>query len=264
MTRVVCIANQKGGVGKTTTAVNLSAALGLMGARVLLVDLDAQASATSGYGLDPAGLAVSTYDVVLGKRPIEEGVLASGVEGVDLLPATRELVAAEVELVPLLARERKLAEAIEPVLGRYDFVFVDCPPSLGLLTVNGLAAAHTVLVPLQCEYYALEGLGALLETVTLVQRSVNPRLQLEGVVLTMFDSRNTLSNQVSEDVRRHLGDRVFRSIIPRNVRLSEAPSHGLPGVLYDRSCRGSRAYMELAEEFLERLGVSFRVGDSKI
>jgi len=250
--RIICIANQKGGVGKTTTAVNLAASLGLAGQSVLLVDLDPQASATSGFGIAKNQVERSTYDVVLGGLPAAETLLPTIVEKVKLLPAGRDLVGAEIELVNMPEREFRLAHALAPVRDRFQYLLIDCPPSLGLLTVNGLCAADSVLVPLQCEYYALEGLTALLDTVQLIRQSLNQKLQVEGLLLTMFDTRTTLCHQVSEEVRQHFPREVFNTVIPRNIRLSESPSHGLPAVTYDAMSRGAQCYIQLANEMLDR------------
>jgi chromosome partitioning protein len=255
--RVICIANQKGGVGKTTTAVNLAASLALAKHRTLLVDIDPQASATSGLGARDLEGRPTTYDVLLGERPAAEAVVNVHLESLDLIPAHRDLVGAEIELVSALAREYRLAEALAPLHGAYETILIDCPPSLGLLTVNGLTAADAVLIPLQCEYYALEGLTALMQTIDLIRQRLNPRLAACGVLLTMFDTRNSLAHQVADEVRRHLApQQVFETIIPRNVRLSESPSHGLPAALYDPTSRGAQAYIEFARELLGRLGAS--------
>jgi chromosome partitioning protein len=248
MGRVIAVANQKGGVGKTTTAVNLAACLAEAGERVLVVDLDPQASATTGLGIRPAANRATVYECLLGERALTEAVLKTEIEHLDLVPSTRDLVGAELELVTVAGREHRLADALQPVRAEYDFVIVDCPPSLSLLTVNALRAADGVLVPLQCEYYALEGLTALLDTVGRVRDTLNPRLALDGLVLTMFDGRNSLARQVEAEVRKHFGDQVFRPVIPRNVRISESPSHGVPVVLYDRASRGAVAYRALARE----------------
>jgi chromosome partitioning protein len=250
MGRVVAVANQKGGVGKTTTAVNLAAALALADRRTLLVDCDPQASATTGLGVRPGSEAGTVYDALLGDPRPPLPIQRAAVHGLDVVPATRDLVGAEIELVPVLNREGRLAAALAPALGSYDYILIDCPPSLGLLTVNALRAAHGVLVPLQAEYYALEGLTALLDTVGRVREALNPSLQLDGLVLTMLDRRNSLARQVEDEVRTHFGDQVFQTTIPRNVRLSECPSHGLPILLYDPSSRGATAYRALAQEVL--------------
>ena len=249
MGRIICVANQKGGVGKTTTAVNLATSLAMQGQRVLLVDLDPQGNASSGLGLrDSEG--PTTYDLILGERQASETKVATQVASLDLIPAHRDLVGAEVELVSAPRREFRLAEALAPIRDQFDFVLIDCPPSLGLLTLNGLTAADAVVIPLQCEYYALEGLSALLDTVELIRESLNQSLAIDGIVLTMFDTRNSLSHQVSDEVRRHFPDRVFRTVIPRNVRLSESPSHGMPAALYDPASKGAQAYLDLARELL--------------
>ncbi len=248
MGRVVCIANQKGGVGKTTTAVNLAAALALDGRRTLLVDLDPQGNATSGLGARDTGRRASVYDLLMGEMPFDEAVVSLKPEELHLLPAHRDLVGAELELVSSLAREFRLSEALKPIKDRYETILIDCPPSLGLLTINGLAAADAVLVPMQCEYYALEGLTALMETIELIRERLNPTLELAGVLLTMFDTRNSLSHQVATEVRQHFSTQVYETVIPRNVRISESPSHGLPVIIYDPASRGAQAYRSLARE----------------
>ena len=251
MGRVICIANQKGGVGKTTTAVNLSACLSLAGRPTLLIDIDPQASASSGVGLAKADGLPTIYEVIMGEQPAAAAIRPASLQQLSVLPSTRDLIGAEIELVPLIGREHRLAEALRGIREAYEYVIIDCPPSLGLLTINGLSAADSVLVPLQCEYYALEGLSALLETVELIRQRLNTALVVEGLLLTMFDTRNSLCHQVVEEVRRHFPREVFQTIIPRNVRLSEAPSHGLPAVVYDPTSRGAEAYKALAREILE-------------
>lgn len=256
MGRIICIANQKGGVGKTTTAINLSASLALLGYKSLLIDSDPQGSATSGVGIQLQSVGISIYDVLMGEQTAAEAILPSSVVNLSVLPASRDLIGAEIELVPLIAREHRLAEALTKVRDDFDFILIDCPPSLGLLTLNGLTAADSVLVPLQCEYYALEGLSALMQTVELIRKRLNPKLTIEGLVLTMFDTRNSLSHQVADEVRTHFAREVFETIVPRNVRLSEAPSHGLPAVVYDPASRGAEAYQGVARELLRRLGLA--------
>ena len=252
MGRVICIANQKGGVGKTTTSVNLAASLALEKQRVLLIDLDPQGSASSGLGVRDLAGKPTTYDVIMGERSIADSIMQTQIEHLSLLPAHRDMVGAEVELVAVLGREFRLTEALKPVRDQFDFIVIDCPPSLGLLTVNGLSAADAVLIPLQCEYYALEGLSALLDTIELIRERLNPQLAIDGILLTMFDTRNSLSHQVSDEVRRHFPEQVFRTVIPRNVRLSESPSHGIPAALYDPASKGAQAYIDLARELTER------------
>lgn len=252
MALVLAVANQKGGVGKTTTAVNLAAALALEKRRTLLVDCDSQGSASSGVGVQQAS-APTVYDLLIGAAKVYDALRHTDLADLDLLPANRDLAGAEVELVEQPRRESRLAGGLAPVLGGYEFVVIDCPPSLGMLTLNALCAAHAVLVPLQCEYYALEGLSGLLGTVDRVRDAYNPGLRLQGILLTMFDARTTLSRQVAEEVRKHFGEAVFESVVPRSVRLGESPSHGLPVLLYDPASKGAEAYRLVARELLNAM-----------
>jgi len=257
MSRVIAVANQKGGVGKTTTAINLGACLGDLGRSILIVDADPQGNATGGLGVDRRSLEYSLYDCLIGDVEPVKALRASAFRGLWLLPSSIDLAGAEIEMVGMTERENRLKRVVAKLRDNYDFVLIDCPPSLGLLTVNALAAADSVLIPIQCEYYALEGLTQLLNTIKLVRGRLNASLELEGVLLTMFDGRTNLSLQVAEEVKRYFRDKVYRTVIPRNVRLSEAPSHGKPITVYDPRSRGAEVYRELAEEVL-------RIGETRI
>ena len=254
MARIFCIANQKGGVGKTTTTVNLAAGLSKIGKRVLVVDLDPQGNATMGSGVDKRALTLSVYDVLLENASIAEARVRSDKAGYDVLGANRELAGAEVELVQLERRDKRLRDALKAVQTEYDFVLIDCPPSLSMLTLNGLCSAHGVVVPMQCEYFALEGLSDLVNTIKQVHANLNPELEIIGLLRVMFDPRITLQQQVSEQLKTHFGDKVFNTVIPRNVRLAEAPSYGLPGVVFDPASKGAQAFVEFAQEMSQRLG----------
>lgn len=248
--RIIAIANQKGGVGKTTTAVNLSACIAALGKKALLIDVDPQGNSTSGIGVNKADVKYCVYDVVIDDVPVQEAIVETKVPNLSLLPATIQLAGAEIELVPTISREVRLRRAIQPLRSKYDYIFIDCPPSLGLLTVNALTAADSILIPIQCEYYALEGLSQLLNTIRLVQKHLNTSLEVEGVVLTMLDARTNLGLQVIEDVKKYFRDKVYKTVIPRNVRLSEAPSYGEPVIHYDSKSKGAETYMELAKEVI--------------
>jgi len=256
MAHIFCISNQKGGVGKTTTTVNLAAGLAKIGQRVLMIDLDPQGNATMGSGIDKRSLELSVYDVLLESASVAEARVRAEPCGYDVLGSNRELAGAEVELVTLERREKRLKTALAPVLDDYDFVLIDCPPSLSMLTLNGLCSAHGVIVPMQCEYFALEGLTDLVNTIKQVHAHLNPALQIIGLLRVMFDPRVTLQQQVSAQLKSHFGDKVFNTVIPRNVRLAEAPSYGLPGVVFDPAAKGSQAFVEFAAEMVSRLKTS--------
>lgn len=258
MGRVIAIANQKGGVGKTTTAVNISASLAAAEKRVLLVDSDPQGNSTSGMGLDRKDISGTTYDLYTGRREIFEIKRQTHFPWLEVIPAGIDLVGVEVELIQMIARERVLKKALKPIRSSYDYIFIDCPPSLGLLTVNALTAADGVLIPVQCEYYALEGLSALMNTIKLIKQDLNPDLTIEGVLLTMYDSRNNLADQVAQEVRKYFGEKVYTTVIHRNVALSEAPSYGKPALLYDIRSRGAQSYLELAKEVISHAKSSAR------
>ncbi|KHL96134.1 sporulation initiation inhibitor Soj [Paenibacillus sp. IHB B 3415] len=250
MSKIIAIANQKGGVGKTTTSVNLGAGMATLGKRVLLVDIDPQGNTTSGVGVNKADVANCIYDILINEVNPQETILETQIEGLHIIPATIQLAGAEIELVSTISRELKLKKALNAVKANYDYIIIDCPPSLGILTINSLTAADSVIIPIQCEYYALEGLSQLLNTVRLVQKNLNPHLKIEGVLLTMLDARTNLGIQVIEEVKKYFQEKVYRTIIPRNVRLSEAPSHGQSIITYDSRSKGAEVYLELAKEVI--------------
>lgn len=253
MGKVISIINQKGGVGKTTSAINLAASLAVAERQTLLIDFDPQGNATSGLGISPEAFAGKTiYEALVGQGTLEEAIRETELPGLFVVPADQNLSGAEVELVGAIAREQKLKRLLDPIRDRFHYILIDCPPSLGLLTINALTASDSYLVPMQCEYFSLEGLSQLVSTASLIQGALNPRLSLEGILLTMFDARNNLAHQVSDEVRKHFGDKLFRTVIPRNVKLSEAPSHGKPVLLYDIESKGARAYLEATKEIIER------------
>lgn len=252
MGKIIAIANQKGGVGKTTTTINLGASLALEGKRVLIIDADPQANATSGYGIDPRTMTSSIYECLVDEYPVKGSQMATCVEGLDLIGSRIDLAGAELELINKRERERVLSRALESVTSDYDYILIDCSPSLGLITVNALTAAHSVIIPVQAEYFALEGISKLLNTIRIIKSKLNPGLEIEGFLLTMYDARLRLANQIYEELKGHFGEMVFNTVIPRNIRLSEAPSHGLPAVLYDSESRGATSHQQLAREIISR------------
>ena len=261
MHRIIAIANQKGGVGKTTTAVNLSSCLAAAEQKTLLIDMDPQANSTSGIGLDKHTVASSIYDVLIGQKSASEAIIPTELQYLHVIPSSISLVGAEIELVNMLSREQRLKSALAPIADQYRYIIIDCPPSLNLLTVNAMTAADSILIPLQCEYYAMEGLSQILQTIRLIQKNLNPLLKIEGILLTMFDARGNLGKEVATEIRAHFPGQVFETVIPRNVRLAEAPSHGKPIMYYDISSRGAVSYLNLAREWLGQLEPTLQEGE---
>ena len=260
MGKIISFSNQKGGVGKTTTCVNMAAFLAAQGKKVLIVDMDPQGNATTGLGFNKSAIKNSVYNVLIDETPAKDAILPTKIDGLYLLPSGIDLAGAEVELVYIKNREKRLNEALKKVVKQYDYIAIDCPPSLGLLTINALSASDSIIIPIQCEYFALEGLSQLMNTIKLVIKHLNPKLEIEGVSLTMYDSRALVSRQIAEEIRKFFGKKVFKTVVPRNIRVSEAPSHGVPVMLHDPKCTGARAYSELTKEFLAK-GEKENVGE---